>query len=57
MYGVLTTAQAASAVPAPMIAATLVMYLTLYAALIVAYVTVMFQLAIKAAAGKGAQPV
>ena len=57
VYGVLTTAQAASAVPAPMIAATLVMYLTLYAALIVAYVTVLFHMARKAAAGKGAQPV
>jgi cytochrome d ubiquinol oxidase subunit I len=56
VYGVLTTAQAASAVPAPMIAATLVMYLTLYAALIVAYVTVLFHLARKAAMGKGAQP-
>lgn len=56
VYGVLTTAQAASATPAPMIAATLVMYLTLYAALIVAYVTVLFHLARKAGAGKGAQP-
>ncbi len=57
VYGVLTTAQAASAVPAPMIAATLIMYLTLYAALIVAYVTVLFHLARKAGAGKSAQPV
>ncbi|MBZ2207213.1 cytochrome ubiquinol oxidase subunit I [Massilia soli] len=57
VYGVLTTAQAASAVPAPMIASTLAMYLTLYAALIVAYVTVLFHLARKAGAGKGAQPV
>jgi len=57
VYGVLTTAQAASAVPAPMIAATLVMYLALYAGLIVAYVTVLFHLARKAGAGKGAQPV
>jgi cytochrome d ubiquinol oxidase subunit I len=57
VYGVLTTAQAASAVPAPMIAATLVMYLTLYAGLIVAYVTVLFHLARKAGGGKHAQPV
>ena len=57
VYGVLTTAQAASAHPAMMIATTLVMYLTLYAALIVAYVTVLFHLARKAGAVKGAQPV
>lgn len=56
VYGVLTTAQAASAVPAPMIVSTLAMYLALYAALIVAYVTVLFHLARKAGAGKGAQP-
>ena len=57
VYGVLTTAQAASAVPAPMIAATLVMYLTLYGALIVAYVTALFHMARKAGAGKGVQSV
>jgi len=43
--GVLTTAQAASAVTAPNIALTLAMYLTLYAALLVAYVSVLFYLA------------
>jgi cytochrome bd ubiquinol oxidase subunit I len=43
--GVLTAAQAASKVPASNIALTLAMYLTLYAALIVAYVSVVFYLA------------
>lgn len=57
VYGVLTTAQAASAVPPAMIATTLAMYLALYTSLIVAYVTVLFHLARKAGAGKGAQPV
>jgi cytochrome d ubiquinol oxidase subunit I len=43
--GVLTTAEAASTVPAPRIAFTLVMYLGLYAALTAAYVSVVFYLA------------
>ncbi|MBA3595423.1 MAG: cytochrome ubiquinol oxidase subunit I [Polaromonas sp.] len=43
--GVLTSAEAASKVPAPRIAFTLVMYLGLYAALIVAYISVVFYLA------------
>jgi cytochrome bd ubiquinol oxidase subunit I len=43
--GVLTAAQAASKVPASNIALTLAMYLTLYAALIVAYISVVFYLA------------
>ncbi len=43
--GLLTTAQAASKVPGSAIALTLALYLTLYAALIVAYVTVVFYLA------------
>jgi cytochrome d ubiquinol oxidase subunit I len=46
--GVLTTADAATSVPAPMIALSLAMYLALYAALSVAYVTVLFYLARKA---------
>ena len=46
--GVLTTAQAASQVPAAMIGTTLAMYLALYAVLIAAYVSVLFHLA-----GKG----
>jgi cytochrome d ubiquinol oxidase subunit I len=48
VHGVLTTAEAASKVPGTMIALTLVLYLTLYAALIVAYVSVLFYLARKA---------
>jgi cytochrome d ubiquinol oxidase subunit I len=43
--GVLTTAQAASAVPAGMIGASLAMYLGLYAVLLVAYISVLFHLA------------
>jgi cytochrome d ubiquinol oxidase subunit I len=43
--GVLKTADAASATPAPMIATTLAMYLTTYAALGIAYVSVLFYLA------------
>ncbi len=46
--GVLTTAQAASTVPGGMIAATLAMYLAIYAVLIAAYISVLFHLA-----GKG----
>ena len=46
--GVLTSAQAASAVPAAHIGFTLALYLTLYAVLIAAYVSVLFYLARKA---------
>jgi cytochrome bd ubiquinol oxidase subunit I len=46
--GVLTTAQAASKVSGGMIAATLAMYLAIYAVLIAAYISVLFHLA-----GKG----
>lgn len=49
VYGVLTTAQAASTVPKPMIALTFAMYLTLYLALIAAYVSVVFYMARKPA--------
>jgi cytochrome bd ubiquinol oxidase subunit I len=45
VQGVLTAAQAASKVTAPNIAITLAAYLTLYAALITAYVSVVFYLA------------
>ena len=48
VYGVLTTAQAAASVSVPMLAGTLAMYLTLYAALLVAYVSVVFYMAKKA---------
>jgi cytochrome d ubiquinol oxidase subunit I len=51
--GVLRTAEAASDVPAAMIGTTFAMYLLLYAALIVAYVSVVFHLAAKA--GKAAE--
>jgi cytochrome d ubiquinol oxidase subunit I len=47
--GVLTAAEAASTVPATMIAATLTMYLLLYAGLIIAYISVVFYLAREAA--------
>jgi cytochrome d ubiquinol oxidase subunit I len=57
VYGVLTTAQAASSVPAPMIAGTLVMYLLLYVALIVAYITVLFHLARKVGHQKLPDPI
>ncbi len=51
VHGVLTTAQAASQVPAGNIALSLAMYLTLYAALLSAYVSVVFYLAKKATVG------
>jgi len=51
VHGVLTTAQAASQVPAGNIALSLAMYLTLYAALLSAYVSVVFYLAKKATQG------
>ncbi|GJG94137.1 cytochrome ubiquinol oxidase subunit I [Cupriavidus pauculus] len=54
VYGVLTTAQAASKVPATMIGSTLAMYLSLYLMLIVAYISVVFHLARKA--GKPGAP-
>ena len=51
VHGVLTTADAASAVPAAMIGTTLVAYLLVYAGLLTAYVTVILTLAMKAAKG------
>ncbi len=48
VYGILTAAQAASKVAASHIASTLVLYLTLYAVLLFAYVRVVFHLAKKA---------
>ena len=51
VHGVLTTAQAASQVPAGNIALSLALYLTLYAALLSAYVSVVFYLAKKATQG------
>jgi len=55
VHGVLTTAQAASQVPAGNIALSLAMYLTLYIALLSAYVSVVFYLAKKAVNG-GEEP-
>ena len=55
VYGVLTTAQAASQVPAGNIALSLALYLTLYAALLSAYVSAVFYLAKKAVNG-GEEP-
>lgn len=55
VYEVLTTAQAASQVPAGNIALSLALYLTLYAALLSAYVSVVFYLAKKAVNG-GEEP-
>ena len=54
VHGVLTTAQAASQVPAGNIALSLAMYLTLYSALLSAYVSVVFYLANKATLGSEA---
>jgi cytochrome d ubiquinol oxidase subunit I len=51
VHGVLTTAQAASQVPTSNIALSLAMYLTLYVALLSAYVSVVFYLAKKAVNG------
>ncbi|WP_114973922.1 cytochrome ubiquinol oxidase subunit I [Rhodoferax ferrireducens] len=48
VQGVLTAAQAASKVPAPHIALTLALYLTLYLGLLSAYISVVFHLAKKA---------
>ncbi len=49
VHGLLTTAQAAGAVPASMIGLSLAMYLTLYLLLTAAYVAVVFRLARNAA--------
>jgi cytochrome d ubiquinol oxidase subunit I len=48
VYGLLTTADAAAKIPAPMVGTTLAMYLTLYLMLATAYVSVLFHLARKA---------
>ncbi len=48
VYGVLTTAQAAADIPTPMLASTLTLYFLVYAALLVAYVSVVFHMARKA---------
>jgi cytochrome d ubiquinol oxidase subunit I len=50
VYGVLRTADAASAVGAPMVASSLALYLALYSFLVLAYVSVLFRLARRAGA-------
>lgn len=56
VFGLLKTAEAASAVPSPMIAATLALYLTVYAALIVAFVAVVRHMAEKPDAEPTSKP-
>lgn len=51
VQGVLTTAQAVADLPAPMVLTTLLAYLAIYAALLSAYIGVLFYLAFKAARG------
>ncbi|MCA3448285.1 MAG: cytochrome ubiquinol oxidase subunit I [Rhodobacter sp.] len=50
--GVLTTKEAVATVPAPMVLGTLLAYLAVYLALVLAYVGVLFYLACKSADGK-----
>ena len=50
--GVLLTKNAVTDVPAPLVMGTLITYLAVYAALIIAYVSVIFYLARKAAKGE-----
>ena len=56
VYGVLTTAQAAATIPTPMLAGTLAMYLTVYLALLVAYISVVFYMARHAGQPDTARP-
>ena len=55
VYGVLSTADAASAVPAPLIGISLGLYLSIYVVLLVAYISVLFHLMHKAMQGQSAQ--
>jgi cytochrome d ubiquinol oxidase subunit I len=50
--GVLTTAEAVSKVPAPMVLSTLLLYLATYAVLLAAYIAVLFHLAKKGGAAQ-----
>ncbi len=56
VQGVMTTAEAVADVPAPMVLGTLLTYLAVYAALIIAYIGVLFYLARKAAGGGDIDP-
>jgi cytochrome d ubiquinol oxidase subunit I len=53
VYGVITTAETASSVPAAYIALTLIGYAVVYALLLTSYMVVLTQLAIKEATGEG----
>lgn len=57
VHGVLTVADAASAVPAPMIGLTLALYMTVYAVLIVAFMSTLFFMARKAGGKSDESPV
>jgi cytochrome bd ubiquinol oxidase subunit I len=48
VYGVLATKDAAAQIPTPLLGTTLALYLSLYAALLIAYVSVVFYMARKA---------
>ena len=52
VHGVLSTKEAVADVPAPLVASTLIAYLIVYAALLCAYIGVLFYLARKAAKGE-----
>ena len=56
VQGVLKTYEAVADVPAPMVLSTLMVYLAIYAGLTLAYVTVLFYLARKAARGEQVGP-
>ena len=56
VQGVLTTEQAVAEVPAPFVGMTLGAYLAVYAALLLAYISVLFYLARKAAKGEATRP-
>jgi cytochrome bd ubiquinol oxidase subunit I len=53
VYGVLQTSEAVAKIPTPMLGTTLAMYLTLYAMLTTAYISVVFYLARKAGYANG----
>ncbi|SDD36029.1 cytochrome ubiquinol oxidase subunit I [Aquimonas voraii] len=52
VYGVVSTADAASTVPAPLIGISLGLYLSIYAVLLMAYISVLFHLMHKASKGE-----
>ena len=54
--GVMDTASAVADVPAPLVASTLIAYLVIYAALMVAYISAIFYMARKAARGEAIKP-